>query len=174
MEEQELEQSTNVATETEVKQDTGLERKAEDLPRLEDLVKSEKEIRTAQKIEGVSAVQAETQPQDRIFKKKNDERKVYIKKRLKIVTAVYSTVVALLLGFVITNLVIQSSLNKQITTNTKTIQSQTQVVEEIEGQPGNPLEDFTISVNEPRDYSEDKKELTFLDKLTIIFRNLFA
>ena len=31
-----------------------------------------------------------------------------------------------------------------------------------------------ISLNEPRDYSDDIEELTFLDKMTILFRNIFG
>ena len=34
--------------------------------------------------------------------------------------------------------------------------------------------EFQRSLNEPREYSEDKKELTWLDKITILFRNIFG
>ena len=42
-----------------------------------------------------------------------------------------------------------------------------------EANPGmDPSGEIQISLNEPRDYSDDKKELTFLDKLTILFMHI--
>ena len=172
-EQQELEQSTAVQTEAQV--ETQEERKTEDLPSYEDLRKSEKEVRTsAPIIEGVTHVESETKPLDRVFKRKSDEKKVHFKRRLKIVTSVYATVVALLLGFVITNAATLAVMDKKIDTATKTIQSSQQQVEMLKENQVPTGQDLPISLNEPRDYSEDKQELTFLDKLTILFRNLFA
>jgi len=34
--------------------------------------------------------------------------------------------------------------------------------------------ELPIDVNPPRDYSEDKKDLSWLDKITILFRNIFS
>ena len=170
---QELEQSTAVQTEAQV--NTTEERKTEDLPSYDDLRKSEKEVKSAAPaIEGVTNVESETQPLDRVFKRKSDEKKVHFKRRLKIVTSVYATVVALLLGFVITNAATLAVLDKKIDTATKTIQSSQQQVEILKENQVPTGESLPISLNEPRDYSEDKQELTFLDKMTILFRNLFA
>ena len=84
--------------------------------------------------------------------------------------------VALLLGFVITNIATLAILNKNIITNTETIQSAQQelVVEETLHPELDKQPEYQISLNEPRDYSEDKKELTWLDKITILFRNIFS
>ena len=173
MDEEQLEQVESTAVQTETQVGLEHETKVEDLPRLEDLIKSEKVVRPTQKIDGVTSIESETQPIDRVFKRKSDEKKIHFKKRLKIVTAVYSTIVVLLLGFVITNVATLAILDKKIDANTKTIESCQQQVEMIENQIPTG-ESLPISVNEPRDYSEDKQELTFLDKLTILFRNLFA
>jgi len=174
---QELEKQTQTltATETEVKADfsSGLE----DLPRIEELLKSEKEIKTEKKLEGLTAVEQQTSAADLAFARAEDTKKVKVKRRLKIVTGVYSIVVSLLLAFVGVNLVTLVGLNKDINSNTETINSKIDQVEIFEGQTPSttdPTGEFTISLNEPRDYSNDTKELTFFDKITILFRNLFG
>ena len=177
--EEEFEQveTTSVQTETVTSVEQEVKTTPSSLPSIEELKKSEQQVEVNTEIEGATVVEQKTQTKDRVFKKKIDERKVYIKKRLKIVTAVYTTVVALLLGFVITNIVTLAMLNKDIRTNTDTIKAQTQQIEQVvEENPGvspneKPIE---IELNEPRDYSEDKKELTWLDKITILFRNIFS
>ena len=177
MEEEQLQQQTeSVGTSTELIEKVEQEKKLDDFPRLEDLMKSEKEIKPSPEIEGVSQVEQKTQTKDRIFTRKSDEKKVYIKKRLKILTTVYISVVVLMLAFVITNIATLAILNKNITTNTDTIQTeQTQVlIEESKAPTETEHSEIQISLNEPRDYSEDKKELTWLDKITILFRNLFG
>ena len=175
--EEELEREESVSIQTETQ--TSVEQKTQTLdsfPRIEDLRKSEQEVKVNTEVVGTTQVKQKTQVKDRVFKKKVDERKVYFKKRLKIVTAVYVSIVALLLGFAITNVVTLAVLNKTVTTNTETIQSTQQqiTIEEVKNTAGESVGDIQISLNEPRDYSEDKKELTFLDKLTILFRNIFS
>ena len=166
--------NTNVEVET-VTSEVQTEKPLDTLPRLEDLIKSEKEIKVQSQIEGVTKVESNVKTENRIFKKKSEERKVYIKRRLKTITSVYISVVALLLAFVGVNIATLSMLNKDINSNTKTIQSETVRVEVLEQtNPTASAGDVTISLNEPRDYSEDKKELTFLDIITIVFRNLFG
>ena len=166
--------NTSVEVETvtsETKQETPLET----LPRLEDLIKSEKEVKVKNQIEGVTKVESNVQTEDRVFKKRSEEKKKYIKRRLKTITGVYISVLTLLLAFVGVNIATMFMLNKDITTNTNTIQSSIEQVEQLQqGSQTLSATDVTISLNEPRDYSEDKKELTFLDKITIIFRNLFG
>ena len=138
--------------------------------------KSEKEIKPSSKIEGVTEVSRNSLLQDKPFEKKQDKKKVQIKKRAKIVAGVYSSVAALLLAFIGINAVTLTMLNKEISSNTNTIQAQKEVVTYLENTTitQDPSSIIEISLNEPRDYSDDKKELSFLDKLTILFRNLFA
>ena len=175
-EEFEKESVSSIAVETSTESAVEQETKLDSFPSIEELRKSEQQVQINTEIEGVTQVQRETKVKDKIFTRKSDERKVYLKKRLKIVTAVYTTVVALLLGFVITNIATLAILNKNITSQTTTMQNQqTEIlVEESKTPTGESLGEFQISLNEPRDYSEDKKELTWLDKITILFRNIFS
>ena len=173
----ELETNSDVETATETRVSPEQEQKLDDLPRLEDLRKSETEVKTQKEIEGVTKVEANVKSQDRIFARKADEKKVYIKRRLKTITGVYVAVVTLLLAFVGVNIVTLAILNKDIKSTTDTIQQETVKVEVLEETlPELPQSngEFQISLNEPRDYSEDKKELTWLDKITILFRNSFG
>ena len=167
---------TEVNTETIANVKTESETTFDDLPRLEDLLKSEKEIKPSSKIEGVTEVARNSLLQDKPFEQKQDKKKFQVKKRVKIVAGVYASVVALLLAFVGINAVTLTMLNKEINTNTNTIQAQNEVVTYLENSTTiqDPSSIIEISLNEPRDYSDDKKELTFLDKLTILFRNIFA
>ena len=177
MEEEQIQQQTeSVGTSTQVEERIEQEKKLDDLPRIEDLRKSEKDVKTSTEIEGATQIEQATQTKDRIFVRKADQKKALYKKRLKIVTAVYTTVVVLLLAFVGVNIATLATLNKSITTNTETIQTQQQQIELLEPSQPNPSNEptYQISLNEPRDYSEDKQELTWLDKITILFRNLFS
>ena len=176
MEEEQIQQQTeSVGTSTQTIEKVEQETKLDDFPRVEDMRKSEKEIKIESQVEGATAIEKETQTQDRVFIKKADQKKALYKKRIKIVTGVYATALTLLLAFVGVNIATMVMLNKQITTNTETIQTQMEQIELLEQTtPNQPNLNYQISLNEPRDYSEDKKELTFLDKLTILFRNLFA
>ncbi len=175
--EEELEREESISIQTQTQ--TSVEQKTQTLdsfPRIEDLRKSEQEVKVNNQVEGTIQVEQKTKVKDKIFTRRVDERKVHLKKRLKIVTAVYTSVVVLLLGFVITNIVTLAMLDKSINSNTETIQTAQQQVllEEATNTPGESVGNFQISLNEPRDYSEDKKELTLLDKITILFRNIFS
>ena len=173
-EELQIETNENVKTEVVESVEKEKEKTLESLPRIEDLVKSEKEVKIQTEIQGTTKVQQGTLAKDKVFKRKSDEKKVLMKKRLKIVTAVYVSVLALFLGFAITNVVTLAMLNKDIKTNTETIQTERVLLEDVQTENPSVGEGFQISLNEPRDYSEDKQELTFLDKLTILFRNIFG
>ena len=166
----------NVQTEVQTSVNQETKQTLDSFPRIEDLRKSEQDVKINTHVEGTTQIEQTTQVKDKFFTRKKDEKKVYFKKRLKIVTAVYTSVVALLLGFVISNIATLAILDKSITTNTKTIQSKKDEIVKVleESEPGTEIGDFQISLNEPRDYSEDKKELTWLDKITILFRNLFS
>lgn len=175
-EEKEIQESVSVQTETVTSVQEETKQTLENFPRIEDLRKSEQEVKLNTQVEGTTQVEQKTQTKDKVFTRKSDERKIHLKKRLKIVTAVYTSVVVLLLGFVIANIATLAVLDKSISKNTKTIQSQKDEIVKVleESNPGEELANFEISLNEPRDYSEDKKELTWLDKITILFRNLFG
>ena len=173
-EELEVKESVNIQVDTL----TSVENKTETLdsfPRIEDLRKSEREVKFNTQVDGTTQVESQTSMQDRTFTRKSDEKKIYFKKRLKIVTAVYTSVLALMLAFTIGNLATLNSLERTIKSNTEIIKSQNEVVKVLdESSKGQSIGEFTISLNEPRDYSEDKKELTWLDKVTILFRNIFG
>lgn len=171
----ELETNTDVQIATETSEEVKKETSLDSVLRLEDLMKSEKEIKVKTQLEGVTKVEPNVKTEDRVFAKKADEKKVYVKRRLKTITGVYATVITLLLAFVGVNIATLAILNKDIKSSTNTIQKETVRVEKLESlDPSVSSGEFQISLNEPRDYSEDKKELTWLDKVTILFRNIFG
>ena len=170
----ELEKEVNTQTvASEVKKE---EPTLDSLPRLEDLLKSEKEVQPAKQIEGVTEVEKTTFFETVPFTKKEDKRAPLFKKRVKIVTGVFASAITLLLAFVGFSTFTLVSLHKQINSNTETIQSQQEVLTNLENtvNPGDPASVLEVTLNEPRDYSDDKKELTILDKLTIMFRSIFG
>ena len=175
--EEEFEKQESVSIQTQTVTSVSQETQTLDsFPRIEDLRKSEQDVKINTHVEGTTQVEQKTLAQDKVFTRKSDERKVHLKKRLKIVTVVYTSVVVLLLSFVIANIATLAVLDKSINKNTKTIQSQKDEIVKVleETTPGEEIGNFQISLNEPRDYSEDKKELTWLDKITILFRNIFG
>ncbi len=176
--EQEEEKVTSTITKVEQESETTNENLLESLPRLEDLLKSEQEVSKAPELKGLERVQDATLSENKVFKRKEDEKKAFVKRRVKLLTGVYITVAALLFTFVGINAVTQALLTRDINSNANTIQSKSEQVvifENMEGQPNTPSGDpINVTLNEPRDYSDDTKELTFMDKLTILFRNLFS
>lgn len=171
----ETETSTQTVTEKETK--IGLEG-LNNLPRIEDLMRSEKEIKPTQSIQGLKTVEPNSQAEDKPFTLKKDEKKAYVKKRVKVLTSVYVAVVGLLFAFVLSNAITMAVLSNKINSNTNTMQSRSEIVQTLEQTTQNDETTasgtFTVKLNEPRDYSDDTKELTFFDKLTILFRNLFG
>ncbi len=146
-----------------------------DLPSLEELTRSENEVVNKPEIKGFKSVVSAPISEDRTFKRKADEKKVFLKKRQKLVTAVYISVASLLLAFVGINIATLAILNKDINTNANTIQIESVRVENAPKSETSDTPTFMeISLNEPRDYGDDNKELTFLDKVTILFRNIFG
>lgn len=148
-----------------------------ELPKLEDLLKSENEVTTVlePKIEGLKQVDEGKQTIEKTFQRKADEKKAFVKRRVKIVTGVYASIFALILGFVFVNTATLIRLDKNTQTNTQQIQSGTTYLQgkqdALEEASKNKLE---LSVNTPRNYGDDETELTFFDKLTIVFRSLFS
>ena len=175
-EELEVKGNVNIQTETLTSVEEETKQTLDSLPRIEELRRSEQDVKVNTEIQGTTQVQHQTLAKDRVFRKKSEEKKVLFKKRLKIVTVVYTTILALLLGFAITNLVTLSVLDKSISTNTQTIDSIQKEIDDykLENPEISESIELPIDVNPPRDYNEDGKELTFLDKLTILFRNIFS
>lgn len=174
--EEELQKESQGETIVKTETNTQTESVFENLPRLEDLLKSEKEVKVATGLKGVEKVKQETAVENRTFARVEDEKKVLLRRRLKIITSVYVSVVALMLSFVGVNLATQIMLNKDIDDSVKTYQVEQTKLEMVEKTtPANPTgEEITITLNTPRDYSNDEKELTFWDKLTIVFKNMFG
>ena len=177
MEELEKEINTNTEVDTITSSETKTNQQLEDLPRLEDLLKSEKEVKTASKIQGLETIQEATEIEDKIFTRKVDEKKVYLKKRVKILTAVYLTVTTLLLALTGISVATLIDMNNNYTNNTVIISQNADQIQEAEKAYPNLTpagQDINVDLNEPRDYSDDTKELTFFDKITILFRNIFG
>lgn len=173
-EEKQLKTETTTAIEQETKPDIRLD----DLPRLEDLIKSEQEIKSENKLQGLTDAEANQSIEDRPFARKEDEHKKFVKKRLKLVTGVYIAIATLLLAFVGVNIGTMVALNKKIDDNVKTIQAESTVLPVVRDAdtPDAEItgEGISITLNQPRDYNDDKQSLNILDKLTILFRSLFS
>ena len=174
--EKETSANTALASESEIKPES--EKRLVDLPRLEDLLRSEKEIKSAPKLNGLKRVENNTLEENKTFKSKEDEKNAIVRKRVKLVTGIYISVVALLLCFVGVNIATLTIMNRDINNNADTIQSQSEQIIDIYQDGLNEITDpdasIEVSLNPPRDYGDDKQELTFFDKLTILFKNLFG
>ena len=171
----ELEQNSNIQTQSEIKTNETSKNNLESLPRLEDLLKSEKEVKAKKEIQGLQQIKTLSQVNEKAFAKKQDNKKAHLKRRLKTITGVYVAVASLLAIFAGVNVLTLDVLNKQVTTNTNTIQSQQQVVESIMQEGVTAGQDIPLILgNPPRDYDDDNQELTFLDKVSILFRSLFG
>ena len=176
--ETEKETSANITFDTEQKKYTENEKKLEDLPRLEDLLRSEKEVKPAPELKGLKRVENNTLEENKTFKSKDDEKKQIVRKRVKLFTGIYISIVALLLSFVGVNIATLTIMDRDINNNANTIQGQSEQIIDIY-QDGltdvtDPSTSIEVSLNPPRDYGDDKQELTFFDKLTILFRNFFG
>lgn len=174
---EELEKQAQTQTTTAIEQETKQEISLDSFPSIQDLLKSEQEVKSERKLQGLTSAEPTQTLEDRPFARKEDERKKFVKKRLKVVTGVYIAVAALLLTFVGVNIATLAVLNKKIDDNVKTIQAETTALDLMKDadNPDADLtgEDITITLNQPRDYNDDKQTLTFLDKITILFRSLF-
>ena len=167
--------NSNIQTQSEIKPIETEKTNLTSLPRLEDLLKSEKQVKVGKKIEGLTQVKTFTKSNEKEFTKKQDNSKAHLKRRIKTITGVYVAVASLLAIFAGVNVITLAVLNKQITTNTNTIQSQQAQVEQIvQNVPTAGQEIPLILGTPPRDYDDDKQELTFLDKITILFRGIFG
>lgn len=175
MEEQELQKNSNIALENEIKTEN-TQKNLGSLPRYEDMLLTEKQVKPKQEISGLTQAKTTTKTQDKEFAKKQDLTKINAKRRIKIVTGVYSVVASLLAIFAIVNVVTLVILNKQVTTNLETIQTKQSQVEQIENVeiPSAGEEINLILGTPPRDYDNDNKELSFWDKVSILFKSIFG
>jgi len=172
--ESQKELNSNIQTQSEIKKEE-TQTNLSSLPRLEDLLKSEKQVKVGKQIEGLTQAKTFTQSSAKEFAKKQDNKKAHFKRRIKTITGVYVAVASLLAIFASVNVVTLAVLNKQATTNLDTIQSKQQTVESIMQEGAQAGQDIPLILGTPpRDYDDDNKELTFLDKLTILFRGLFG
>lgn len=175
MEELSREPELNNEEETVTATETRSESKTDPVLRFEDAVRAEREVSTY--AASVTSTEAVVKPaEDRMFSKKVDKKKKLYMKRVKIVTSVYATVVGLLLLLTGVNVATLVTTSRSVTTDTETIKSNSEQIEVLEEQAGAETTDGSIYVtlNQPRDYSKEKTELTFLDKVTILIRNLFG
>lgn len=173
--ESKLELNSNIQTQSEIKSSVATESNLKSLPRLEDLLKSEKQVKVNKKIEGLTQIQTFTHANEKEFEKKKDNSKAHLKRRIKTITGVYVVVASLLAIFAGINVITLAVLNKQVTTNTNTIQSQQAQVEQIMQNAPTAGQDIPLILGTPpRDYDDDNKELTFLDKISILFRGIFG
>lgn len=168
--------NSNIQTESEIKSSVTTQTNLNSLPRLEDLLKSEKQVKTNNEIKGLTHVKSLSKSSEKEFAKKKDEKSANVKRRIKTITGVYVAVVSLLAVFVGVNAITLALLNKQVTTNTDTIQSKQQVVESVMQETPTAGQDIQLPIigTPPRDYDDDNKELTFLDKISILFRGIFG
>ena len=90
--EMEQEVKTQTISSESKKEETSLD----NFPRLEDLLKSEKEVQPAKKLEGVTEVEKTTFFEQNPFVKKEDKRAPLFKKRVKIVSGVLISTITLL------------------------------------------------------------------------------
>lgn len=175
---EELEKQTQTETTTAVQQELGTKINLEDITNFQDFVKSEQEIKSENKLQGLKAAEPEQTLEDRPFARKEDEHKKFVKKRVKLVTGIYIAIATLLLSFVGVNIGTLVAMNKKIDNNVKTIQSEQEKIELIKRSdvPDADLtgEGISITLNQPRDYNDDNNSLNLLDKLTILFRSLFS
>lgn len=167
--------NSNIQTQSEIKPIETTESNLKSLPRLEDLLKSEKQVKVNKQIEGLTHVQTFTQSNEKEFAKKQDNSKAHLKRRIKTITGVYVAVASLLAIFAGVNVITLAVLNRQVTTNTNTIQSQQAQIEQIVQNAPTAGQDIPLILGTPpRDYDDDNKELTFLDKISILFRGIFG
>lgn len=175
-------QQANSNIETEVKRDVAIDPKTEtrfdDMPNLEDLLKSEKEIKTEvnQTPQGLQQVKQNEKPADKIFTRKEDEKRAFVKHRVKLFTTIYAIVCVLLLGFIGVNTATLVTKNRDINSQTNTMQQgRTYLVDKnlTDNEEDNVLESY-ITTNVPRDYGDEDTDLSFFDRVTILFRSLFG
>ncbi len=174
-------QQATTSTQTEVKRDVAIDPKTDtrfdDLPNLEDLLKSEKDVKVEvdSTPQGLKQVKQNEKPADKIFTRKEDQKRAFIKHRVKLFTSIYAIVCCLLLGLVGFNAATLIAKNRDINSQTDIIQQGNTYLGNSQSsmEDDNVLE-LPVTVNTPRDYGDDANNLTFFDRLTILFRSLFS
>lgn len=179
MEEKELQVQKQVSQETETNTQTinteeNQSVETVSVPQIEQFRKSEMEFKTKRELQGVTEVNEALQTEAKEFTKKQDKVKQNVGVRAKVIKGVYFSVLSMLLVLVGANAITLALLANTSNKNTETIQAkQDEVAEYVLS--GEEIPDaLPITLNEPRDYNDDNKELTFWDKVTILFRNIFS
>jgi len=144
------------------------------MPNIEQLRQNEMQFKTKTQLQGVTQVEDEFAQETREFTKKQDKAKQKAGVRSKVIKGVYFSVLGLLLTLVGVNAITLAVLSNSINTNKDTIKSKQDTIAEYVLNEGDIPDPLPITLNEPRDYNDDKKELTFWDKVTILFRNIFS
>lgn len=144
------------------------------MPNIESFRKSEMAFQTKTELKGVTQVDNEFNSEVREFTKKQDTAKQKAGVRAKVIKTVYFTTLTLLFVLVCVNAITLAVLVNTSNTNTDTIKSKQETVNEYVLKEGELPDPLPITLNEPRDYDDDNKELTFWDKITILFRNIFS
>ena len=117
---EELEKQAQTQTSTAIEQETKQEISLDNFPSIQDLVKSEQEVKSERKLQGLISAEPAQTLEDRPFARKEDERKKFVKKRLKLVTGVYIAVATLLLAFVGVNVAVNVEFELGALTSTST------------------------------------------------------
>lgn len=173
--ERELESRTQTGIMTETNQETEINLGSSF--NFEEMLKSEKEVKQETTLNNLKKAEQTELVSDRVFAQPGETRRTLVKRRLKLITGMYVGVLTLLLVFTGVNLGTLVAMKKEISNNTQTLEKQ-QVALEYEKKNAEDIvdanEEINIMLNLPKDYSEDEKELTFLDKLTIMFKHLFG
>lgn len=176
MEELQSEKESEALTQTIEREETTEKQSLNPFLHIDDMLKSEQELNTMTQMQGLVQVENNSILEDKPFMHKKDEKKAFIKKRIKVIAGVYIAVLTMLLTFVGINAVTLILLNKDITSNKETINVESERVEMARQQAEEQAsgEEIQIVLNEPRDYQDDNIELSVLDKISIIFKNLFG
>ena len=148
--------------------------KIEQTHNIEEFRKSELQFKTKTSLQGVAEVDSEFMTEAKEFSQKKDAKKLKSGIRAKVIKGVYFSVLSLLLVLVGANAITLAVLTGTSNKNAETIKSKQETVNEHVLNEGELPDPLPITLNEPRDYNDDNKELTFWDKVTILFRNIFS
>ncbi len=126
--EEESERELEINTTTE--QVENEKKQLDNLPRFEDISKSETITQT--NIDIPNTTETKTIVQDKFFTKKEDEKKVYLRKRVKLVMFLYLIIVIALMTLVGVNIATLVNQGNTIKNNEKTINDQIEQITLLE------------------------------------------
>lgn len=157
--------------------ETKKEEKVGSVFNFENMIRSEREVNAfAASVASTESIVKHT-VEDKVFSKKVDRKKQLYRTRVKIVTSIYTTVVALLLILTGANIVSLIVTAKAINNDKQIVQTNQEKIVELEQESTATTgqgKEIYVTLNQPRDYSKEKTDLTFLDKVTILIKNIFG